>query len=162
MFSGGAHWRTNSGCRSRRRRWHIANTITDNGTNGTVGNGNGRLDVGETVDLAVTVRNITLGTATNLTATLSTSSPGVTVLGPNATIGSLAAGASATSTPFRIVSTSGSNPTFLLTISDITGVRYTRTIDMLQPVSIVGLLGTGAASSITLVWKKSVSPARWR
>ncbi|MEP7029221.1 MAG: FG-GAP-like repeat-containing protein, partial [Candidatus Eisenbacteria bacterium] len=36
-------------------------------------------------------------------------------------------------------------------------VRYTRTIDMLQPAGVTGVVGAGAATSITLVWKKTAS-----
>lgn len=158
MFSGAAHWVDELRLPVRAPSLvHIANAITDNGFNGTTGNGNGRLDVGEAVDLSITVRNVTLGTATGLTATLSTTTPGFTIPMPNSTIGTLAAGASGSGTPFRVVSSSGSNPSLLLTINDITGVRYTRTIDLIQPVGVVGLVGTGAASSITLVWRKTVS-----
>jgi hypothetical protein len=139
---------------------HIANTITDNGSNGTIGNGNGRLDVGETVDFAVTLRNVTQGVASNLIATLSTSSPGVSITNPNATLGTLAPGAAGTSTPFRIVSTSSSNPALLLTVSDFTGARYTRTIDLLQPVGIVGLVGTGAGEHDHARLEEDVEPRR--
>ena len=158
IFSGVAHWVDEFRLPVKAATLvHIANAITDNGFNGTSGNGNGRLDVGEAVDLSITLRNVTLGTATGLTATLSTSSPGFTIPTPTSSFGNLAAGASGAGTPFRIVSSTGSNPSLLLTVSDITGVRYTRTIDLLQPVGIVGVVGTGSATSITLVWSKSVS-----
>ncbi len=136
---------------------HIANLVTDNGTGGTVGNGNGRLDIGETVDLRVTLRNITTGVARSVTATLSTGDPGITITNGNAAFSDVAPNTSATSSAFRLTNNSASNPIFTLTVSDAYGVRYVQQMDMVIPGGIVGLIGTGAASSITLVWKKSPS-----
>jgi hypothetical protein len=158
MFSGGAHWVDEFRLPIRSPNLvHFANTVVDNGTNGTIGNGNGRLDVGETIDLSVSLRNVTTGTARGVTATLATSTPGVSVTNGNATIGDVAANTSATSTSFRVVNTSAGDPRFTLTVSDAYGVRYVQEMDMVLPVGITGLVGTGASSSITLVWKKSAS-----
>ena len=60
------------------------------------GDGDAQLDAGETVDLPLVAR-ATGGALTNLTAVVSTSDPYVTVLQPNATFGSVSAGATASS-----------------------------------------------------------------
>ncbi|MEO6462164.1 MAG: FG-GAP-like repeat-containing protein, partial [Candidatus Eisenbacteria bacterium] len=57
----------------------------------------------------------------------------------------------------RVVNNSAPDPRFTLTVSDAYGVRFTQVMDMIMPGGVVGLVGTGAASSITLVWKKSAS-----
>lgn len=158
MFSGGAHWVDTFRLPVRAPSLaHFSNTVIDNGTNGTVGNSNGRLDVGETVDLLVSLRNVTTGTARAVTATLSTATPGVSVPGPAATFGDVAPNTSATSTAFRVVNASAGDPRLTLTVSDAYGVRFVQEMDMIMPGGVSGLVGTGAASTITLVWKKSVS-----
>ena len=158
IFSGSLHWVDNFRLPVKSPTLvHIANLITDNGTNGTTGNGNGRLDVGEAVDFQITIRNTSGGIGKGLWGQLATSSPGITIPTPISIIGDVLPGASATSPPFRIASSTGSNPALTLTINDAYGVRYTRVLDLLQPVGVVGLIGTGAATSITLVWKKTVS-----
>jgi hypothetical protein len=158
IFSGAAHWVDTFRLPIRSPNLvHFANTVVDNGSNGTIGNSNGRLDIGETVDVSVSLRNVTTGTARAVAATLATSTPGVSVVSGNATIGDVPANTSATSTNFRVVNTSASDPRFTLTVSDAYGVRYVQSMDMVIPGGVTGLVGTGAASSITLVWKKSAS-----
>ncbi|MGH7726061.1 MAG: C25 family cysteine peptidase [Candidatus Eiseniibacteriota bacterium] len=136
---------------------HVGNAITDNGTGGTVGNGNGRLDIGETVDLRITLRNVTTGVARAVTATLSSSTPGISITNGNASFSDVNPNTSATSTAFRISNASAPNPIFTLTVSDAYGVRYVQQMDMIIPNGVIGLVGTGAATSITLVWKKTSS-----
>ncbi|MEO7842203.1 MAG: C25 family cysteine peptidase, partial [Candidatus Eisenbacteria bacterium] len=158
MFSGAAHWVDEFRLPIRAPLLvHISNTVVDDGSNGTIGNSNGRLDTGETVDLRVSLRNITTGTARAATATLSTSTSGASVPGGAATFGDVAPNTSATSTNFRVVNSSASDPRFTLTVSDVYGVRFVQAMDMIMPGGVIGLVGTGAASSITLVWKKSAS-----
>lgn len=136
---------------------HVGNLVTDNGTGGTVGNGNGRLDVGETVDLRIVLRNVAIGPARGVLATLSTLDPGVNITNGNATFGDVLANSSATSTAFRLTNVSAGNPILTLTVSDSYGVRYIQNMNMTIPSGITNLVGTGAASSITLVWTKSAS-----
>ncbi len=158
IFSGSLHWVDNFRLPVKSPNLvHVANLITDNGTNGTSGNNNGRLDVGEAVDYQITLRNTTSGIAKNLVATITTSSPGITIPVNTSSFGDVAPGANATGTPFRIVSSTGVNPSLQLSIIDGFGVRYTRTLDLLQPVGVTGLVGAGAATSITMVWKKTLS-----
>jgi hypothetical protein len=133
----------------------LGNTIVDNGTNGTSGNGNGHFDVGENVLLTFNLRNSTSGSAHGLTATLSTTTPGITIPTPTATLPDMPPGTNATTSAFRVVSSTGVNPSLTLTINDAYGVRFTRQVDLVQPGGVSGLVGTGAASTITLVWAKS-------
>jgi len=136
----------------------LGNTVVDNGTAGTSGNGNGRFDTGETVNLTFTLRNTTSGPAHGLSATLSTTTPGITVPIATASLQDMPGGTNAVSTAFRITSTTGSNPSLLLTINDAYGVRMQRTVDLLAPVGVSNVVGFGAASTISLSWTKSGSP----
>ncbi len=135
----------------------VGNTIVDNGTNGSSGNSNGRFDTGETVNLTFTMRNTTSGAAHGLTATLSTSTPGITIPVPTATLPDMPAGTNAVTTAFRVASTTGVNPSFTYTINDAYGVRFTRTVDLLQPGGVTNVQGVGAATTISLSWGKTPS-----
>lgn len=64
--------------------------VEDGTVAGTTGDQNGLVDVGETVDLRVALRNRGALTATNVTATLSTTDPNVTIVTPSASYGTLA------------------------------------------------------------------------
>jgi hypothetical protein len=78
--------------------------LDDDNAGGTSGNGDGVLNPGETIDLAAYVKNSgSTGTATFVSAQLSSSSPRITVLQARATYPNLAPGDSALgSLPFRI------------------------------------------------------------
>ena len=71
-------------------------TSVDDGAFGTVGNADGLLDAGETVDLIVPLRNNGGVTAPNVNATLSTSDGLVTFVTPAASYGAVAPAATAT------------------------------------------------------------------
>ncbi|HET7225773.1 MAG TPA: C25 family cysteine peptidase [Candidatus Eisenbacteria bacterium] len=78
-------------------------TLTDDGLNGTIGNADGLLDAGETVDLALPVRNVGGTTASAITGTLTTPDPTVTIVTGAGSYGTLAVSAQGVSTPkFRI------------------------------------------------------------
>ena len=70
------------------------------------GNGNGQVDPNECNDLSLGLRNVGTGPATNITATLSTSTPGVTVIQGASTYPNIAAGATAVNTTNFRLSTS--------------------------------------------------------
>ena len=114
-------------------RWRTSRTRSPTtAANGTIGNGNGRLDVGETVDFAITVRNVTLGTATqpdghalDQLARASRSRARTRRSARSRPARARPARRSASSA--RRARTRRSS----LTISDVTGVRYQRTIDLL-------------------------------
>ena len=66
--------------------------FVDDGTNGSIGNGNGRNDAGETIYLQVELKNTGINTANNLTAILTSTSSYITVLSDSASVGSIASG----------------------------------------------------------------------
>ena len=69
--------------------------VDDDGSDGTVGNGDGHWDAGETVDLYPVLANVGSSSARNLSGTLSTTDPLVTVLQATADYGTVAVGDSA-------------------------------------------------------------------
>lgn len=78
--------------------------VDDDNAGGTFGNGNGIANPGETVDLAVGLRNSgTSETATGISATLATTTPHVTVVNGTSTYANLAPAQQANgATPFRV------------------------------------------------------------
>ena len=62
--------------------------------NDAAGNNNGLADFGETIQLNVTLKNIGVDPATNVTATVSSANTNITITGNNATFGNIAAGGS--------------------------------------------------------------------
>ncbi len=72
------------------------------------GNGNGVIDRNECNNLNVTIENIGCAPATNVSATLSTSTPGVTITQPNSPYPNMAIDATATNTvPFSVSTSPG-------------------------------------------------------
>jgi chitodextrinase len=77
--------------------------VDDDAAGGTSGNGDGRIDAGEIVDLLPLARNTGGTPSAAAVATLSASTPGVTVLQNNAALPAIAAGAQAqASGPWRV------------------------------------------------------------
>jgi uncharacterized repeat protein (TIGR01451 family) len=70
-----------------------AAVVDDDNTGGTVGDNNGILDAGETVDLKVPLKNRGGSTASGVSASLSTTDGLVTIVNDTASYGSIAAGA---------------------------------------------------------------------
>ncbi|HEY3296229.1 MAG TPA: C25 family cysteine peptidase [bacterium] len=79
-------------------------TVDDDNTGGTQGNGNHLMNPGETIDLPTYIRNFgSSGTATGVSATLTSDHAGVTVTSATSSYANIAAGDSALgATPFRI------------------------------------------------------------
>jgi hypothetical protein len=78
--------------------------IDDDNLSGTIGNGNGLLDSGETIDVKIQVKNNGNATASTVTGTLSTTDPNVTVTQPAVSYGSISAGATTNvATSYRIL-----------------------------------------------------------
>ncbi|MCI0453139.1 MAG: C25 family cysteine peptidase [Candidatus Latescibacteria bacterium] len=73
-------------------------SIDDDTVDGTVGNGDGLLDAGETVDLFPTLQNFTADPTAEMTLVLASSSPHVSVIDPIAQVGTVAANGSAVAT----------------------------------------------------------------
>ncbi len=93
-------------------------TIDDDSVGGTVGNANGVVDAGETIDLRVPVRNAGGVGATNVNATLATANPLVTISAPTVVYGAIGSGATVTSSAaFRV--------SFPYTMADQTEVPFT-------------------------------------
>jgi hypothetical protein len=74
------------------------------------GNGNGRLEPGETAELVMTLRNEGSGFAASVDAALSTIDPYLTVLGGSASYGNIPSGGTAVGTPAYVVEASASAP----------------------------------------------------
>lgn len=70
-------------------------TVTDNGTGGSIGNGNGVAEAGETVAFTARFQDTGSGGAAGVTAVLSTSEAGVTILDGNAAVATIPSGGSA-------------------------------------------------------------------
>lgn len=79
-------------------------TVDDDNVGGTVGDGNGVLNPGETIDLGISLRNSgNLQTATGIHATLSSASSGVTIVSPFSDYPNIIPGATQSPlTPYRI------------------------------------------------------------
>ncbi|HKW13755.1 MAG TPA: C25 family cysteine peptidase, partial [Candidatus Krumholzibacteria bacterium] len=92
--------------------------VDDDATGGTVGNADGVIDAGETIDLYALVKNTGALTASNVTLTLRTSASGVSVPDSLAAVGNVSAGATKTATdPFRVV--------FAPSLADEAPVKFT-------------------------------------
>jgi hypothetical protein len=71
---------------------YFSNTITDDCPAGGTGDGDGVVDPGETIDMIITTENVGLSGATGISATLSTTTPGVTITTNNSTYPDIPAG----------------------------------------------------------------------
>lgn len=114
----------------------IAATETSNS------NGNGRLEPGETGNVAIPLTNVGIATASNVSATLSSTTPGVTVLSADRTYGDIAPGATASpNLPFSIALDANfpcsSDITFKLV------VNYVGAVAGVTPQTFLFKLGTG-------------------
>ncbi len=106
VVSGGAYLRVESA------------VVVDNGVAGSIGNGDGFADAGETIAVWPLVRETGGAPATGLTATLSTSQPGVTILNGATSFSPVAAGGS----------TAALSPLLLAidaTVADATAIEFT-------------------------------------
>lgn len=111
----------------------------------TASNGNGFLDPGETGNLSVSLINVGLATASDVTATLTTSTPGVTILSGSRSYGNIAAGATGTSVQPFSFRLDPSYPCaapirFLLTLN------YAGAVAGVTPQTHVLKVGTGRSS----------------
>jgi PKD repeat protein len=101
-------------------------TVTDACAGVGTGGGDGVLDPGETLSIAVTATSSYGASATGVTATLSTTASGVTVTQPTSSFGTLGAGGAATGSPSFQVSLSpsiacGTKVTFTLSFHSSLG-----------------------------------------
>lgn len=84
--------------------------VVDNGTIGSLGNGNGLIDAGERIAFRPTYRNTGTSSASSLRATLTTTTPGVTVLSAEVILPTAAAGATVQPSSPILVDFAGSLP----------------------------------------------------
>lgn len=119
----------------------------------SVGNGNGRPEVGETANYTIQLRNLGTGTAYGASAVLRSYDGLATVTDSTTSFGNVAPGALATgdALQFQVLS-AGANLTLI--ISDAMGLRGTQTLDLSFPATPTVVKGLGAATSIALTWKK--------
>ncbi|MBI5060480.1 choice-of-anchor J domain-containing protein [candidate division KSB1 bacterium] len=109
----------------------FSNTVDDDNSGGTVGNSNGVLNPGETIDLNLRLTNSgTTSTVTGISGTLSCSHPGVSVTGATRGYPNIAVGANAApTTPFRIQTAQLFNAepiSFFLTTTSSAGTQVIR------------------------------------
>ncbi len=95
--------------------------FVENGTLGSSGNGNGVMEAGETVALTATMLETGGGSLTNLTGTLTSTDPGVTISAGTTTFPNVAAGGSTTAASAFIV-------TFDPTVVDGSAVAFQLTV----------------------------------
>ncbi len=104
-------------------------TITDNGTAGSSGNGDGRFDAGETVAVFTQYRDTGTGGALNCLATLSGGAAGLTILDGTASVGNVpSGGVKAATEPFLVRAdgalSDGLSVAFTVTVTALTGGPY--------------------------------------
>jgi hypothetical protein len=121
------------------------------------GNGDGYLDIGETANYVITLVNLTEGEARSVTAQLTELGPGVVVHTGSSTYGDIAGDAQTAGTAFSIENVSSTDPSFLLEVSDISTLRHSQPVDFTAPDPAANIVGTGSATSISLVYSKSDS-----
>ena len=102
--------------------------LIDDGTDGTLGNGNGIMEAGETVGLHLTIAETGGGSASGLSGVLSTTAPGVYINTPLVTFPDIGPGGFATADVPVLVNYGINRP-------DATPVEFTLTVidDMAQP-----------------------------
>ncbi|MDR1370992.1 MAG: C25 family cysteine peptidase, partial [Dysgonamonadaceae bacterium] len=112
--------------------------FVDNGSFGSIGNGNGQNDAGETIRLQTIIKNNGATAATGLTATLSRNSDSITMLSSTSSLNNIAAGSSATGTflyqihkdMHETLSNSPHPITFQLQITSSSGSSWTKTFNI--------------------------------
>ncbi len=132
----------------------------DNGTpvaTEAVGNGNGRIEPGETANLTIPLNNVGLADASGVTATLTTSTPGVTILNNTSNYSNIAkgVGTAANATPYRFSLSNnfpcGGNINFALTVNYTGGSNASQmfnfTIDTAPPSNTATTLDTTAPAA---------------
>ncbi len=101
--------------------------IADNGSGGSIGNGDGFADAGETIAIWPVLRETGGAPAAGITATVSCADPGITIVNASAAFGAVGAGAStAALTPFLLtISASAADATtFTLTYDAVSGAAH--------------------------------------
>lgn len=114
----------------------IGSRVIDDGSDGpSIGNGDGLVNPGETIELLVSLRNVGAAAANSVTANLTLMSPNphITVLTNSASFGNLAAGEDSAQEESYLIQFAEGTPTphlskFLLTITDSSGKSWTQAV----------------------------------
>lgn len=150
LASGGVRWTETFQVTVRAPElWHYGHTYAETG-----GTPNGTPDVGETVSYGIRLRNNGTGVSRGTSVRLRSYDGLATVTDSISSLGDIASGAEATGDIVQFVPNSLSAK-LALVVFDVYGELFTRTLDLTAPASPVGIVGIGAASSISLVWKKA-------
>src|SRR6185295_4581045 len=112
------------------------------------GNGDARLDIGETATYTVTLVNLTEGPARGVTAKLVPADPGVSVLDSVAAFGDVGARAQVAGDAFEVRNDSSAVPRFRLTVSDPYGPSFDQVVDFAPPTAPANVIGEGSVSKI--------------
>lgn len=123
----------------------------------TVGNSNGRPEVGETVNYTIQLRNLGTGIAYGASAVLRSYDGLATVLDSTVSFGIIAPGATSTGDALQFQPLSSSAKLTLI-VSDARGLRTTQALDLSHPATPTVLKGLGAATSVALTWKRNNEP----
>ncbi|MCC6349891.1 MAG: VCBS repeat-containing protein [Candidatus Eisenbacteria bacterium] len=122
-----------------------------------VGNGNGRPEVGETVQYAIQLRNLGTGTAYGTAAVLRSYDGLALVTDSTTSFGTVAPGTVSTGDPL-VFQPLSAGAKLALIVSDSRGLQTTQTLDLGHPAVPSAIKGLGAASSIALTWKRVLDP----
>ncbi len=115
-------------------------TVSDDGTDGSVGNGDGEVNPGETLALAAQLINLGVLPTGGVSATLATRDPYVSLLTTDVRYGDLAAGASAGGAEPFLVAVAAAAPA-----GHVVTIDLTATSDDGQWVSLIALPVAGSA-----------------
>ena len=124
---------------------HFSHDVTE-----IAGNGNGRPEVGETVDYAVKLRNMGTGVAEGVTAVLRDYGGLVMVSDSTAMFGSISPGAEVQGDPFRFAVSGAA--VLELRVSTSHGLVHTQRIDLAWPMTPPAPTARGRSGSIELSW----------
>jgi len=131
---------------------HLAHTITD-----SPGDGDGVPEAGETVTMLVKLRNLGTGTATGVTAKLRNYDGLATVSDSTASFGTLSPGQE-TQGDALVYSVGNTSAKLELRISNNYGLLSTQIIDLVRPLTPIGLVAYGSQSSVSLTWTHATAP----
>lgn len=125
---------------------HLGHSVSD-----PTGNNNGIADAGETISLALRLRNLGTGHGGTLTAVLRSYDGLCTITDSSAVFVNATPGSEVTGDPFEFVYSSTAAKLDLV-VSNVYGVIATHKFDLVRPNAPTNTSATGSASSITVKW----------
>jgi hypothetical protein len=129
-----------------------SSTLDDDTAGGSSGNGDGVANPGETIELWATVRNVGAQTATGVTGTLTTTTPGITILNATAPWADIPAGGQGTNVAalrFQVAAT----------VTDGTMLNFTLSMTDAGDTRLLPLQYTAAAPRLAHYWHQVVDLA---